>query len=220
MIDNAHYISNIYLDFWKKDISKLFKNLSEHGCNFILCIAGRKDIFSNPKGADWTFVDFFNIKKELNPFNLNETRESILKPLKLSGLDLEVKDEVIEKIQDLTAGYPSFVNFIMRELVSLKPKGRIDLRFFDESYLNIMKSMGWERFRSDFSIASDKEKKILLAMAKIPDNFSPSDISIKDSRTQLRFLLNKGLIIKHERGRYSLYNPLFKEYLKMLDENE
>ncbi|MFC1786543.1 hypothetical protein ACFLY8_00700 [Halobacteriota archaeon] len=219
MFDDAHYISNLYPDFLN-NTAKLFQNLPRYGCNFILCIAGRSDIFSNAKDSDWTFASFFNIKHNLNPFNLNETRESLLTSLKLSGLDLKIDEDVIEKIYYLTAGYLPFINFIMRELVSLNPKGRINLRFFEENYLYIIKSMERERFRSDFSIASHKEKSVLLALSKLSDMFSPSDIDVKNARTQLRFLIKKGLIVKHDRGRYSLYHPLFKEYLRNLGENE
>lgn len=217
MLDDAHYLTSRCPDALS-EIRTLFQELPKHGCNFILCLTGKRELFSDTKGYNGIFANFFNIKYTLNPFKLNETREAILTPLNHAGLDLTVNEGVIEKIHDLTMGHPAFINFIMRELVSLKPEGRINLGFFEENYRTIMKSMERERFRSDFSIASDKERRILLAVSKLSDRFSPSDIGIKNARTQLRFLLKKGLIVKHDRGEYSLYHPFFKEYLRELGE--
>ncbi|MDD2777781.1 MAG: AAA family ATPase [Methanocellales archaeon] len=215
MWDDAHYLSSIYPDALS-EIRRLFQEIPKHGCNFILCITGNRELFSSSKMLTGTFANFFNIKHTLQPFKLNEARDAILTPLKMSGLDLTVNESVIEKIHNLTVGNPIFINFIMRELVCLKEKGRITLGDFEKNYRTIMESMERERFKNDFSIASSKEKSILLAMSKLPDSFSPSDISVKDARTQLRFLIKKGLIVKHERGAYSLYHPFFKEYLRSL----
>jgi len=215
MLDDAHYLI-IGCPDALSEIRTLFQELPKNGCNFILCITGRGDIFSDVKGHNGIFATFFNIKYTLNPFKLNEVRDALLTPLKMSGLDLTVNESVIEKIHDLTMGCPVFINFIMRELVCLKEKGRITLGDFEKNYRTIITSMGAERFQSDFSIASSKEREILLAMSKLSDRFSPSDISIKDARSHLRFLIKKGLIVKHERGKYSLYHPFFKEYLRSL----
>ena len=88
--------------------------------------------------------------------------------------------------------------------------------FFEGVYPSIEKIMEREKFQMDFSIASDKERKILPEMANLSERFAPSDIKIKNARSHLRFLLKKNLITKHGRGEYSLYHPLFKEYLKQL----
>lgn len=215
MLDDMHYVANKYPDALN-GMRGVFQWLPKHGCNFMLCITGKKELFSDAKRFAEPFVNFFNIKHILKPLTLNETRDAILKPLNLLNLDMAVEEGVIEKIYGLTMGSPTFINFMMRELVSLKREGRITLRYFEENYPAIERSMEKDSFRSGFSIASDKEKKILLAMAKLPDRFSPSEIDIKNARTQLRFLLRKGLILKHGRGKYSLYHPLFKGYLRSL----
>ncbi len=215
MLDDAHYLFDRFPDALS-EIRTLFQELPKHGCNFILCITGRSDLFSNLRGYNGIFAHFFNIKHVLSPFKLNETKAAILTPLKLADLDITVNESVIERIHDLTMGHPVFVNFIMRELVCLKGEGRITLGDFEKHYHTIMKSMERDRFQNDFSIASFKEKRILLEMSELSDKFRPSDISIKDSRTQLRFLVKKGLIVKHDRGWYSLYHPFFKEYLRGL----
>ena len=216
MLDDLHYLADRYPD-GLYDLRGVFQGLPKHGCDFILCTTGKKELFSNIRELAEPLIRFFNIKHTLDLFGLEETRNAILKPIELSGLDLTIDDEVITRIHNLTVGHPFFIHFIMRELASMKMKGnRVTLNYFEENYKLIEKTIEREKFEVDFSIASDKEKKILLAMAELPDRSSPSDIKIKNARTQLRFLLKKNLIIKHERGEYSLYHPLFKEFLRNL----
>ncbi|MFC1787395.1 AAA family ATPase [Halobacteriota archaeon] len=212
MLDDLHHATNKYPDVLKY-MKTVFQGLAKHGCNFMVVITGKRGLFSDVRMFDGPFANFFNIRHSLNPFNLNGVRDAISKPLKLSGLDLTVKDEVIEKIHHLTKGYPIFINFVMRELVSLKEHGRIDLRFLEKNYDVIERIMEKEAFKEDFLRASHKEREILLSMAKLSERFKPSDINIANARTQLRFLLKKGLILRHDRGEYSLYHPLFREYL-------
>jgi len=215
MLDDLHYLAERYPD-GLYDLRGIFQGLPKHGCNFILCTTGKKDLFSNIRELAEPLTRFFNIKHTLGLFGLEETRNAILRPIELSSLNLTIDDEVVARIHNLTVGHPFFIHFIMRELVSLRRGGRITPRYLKDVYGSIEKVIEREKFDVDFSIASDKEKKILLAMAKLPAQFSPSDIKIKNARTQLRFLLKKNLIIKYERGEYSRYHPLFKEYLKGL----
>lgn len=215
MLDDLHYLSERYPD-GLYDLRGIFQGLPRHGCNFILCTTGKRELFSEIRELAEPLGRLFNIKHALSPFDLEETAKAIRKPLRLSGLNLTLEDDVITRIHELTAGHPFFIHFIMRELVGLKEEGTIDLKYFDENYPSIEKIMEREKFEVDFSIASEKERRILLEMARLPEGFSPSDIKIKNARTQLRFLLKKNLIIKHDRGEYSLYHPLFKEFLKGL----
>lgn len=215
MLDDLHYLSERYPD-GLYDLRGIFQGLPRHGCNFVLCTTGKRELFSEIRELAEPLGRFFNIKHTLKPFDLEETARAIRKPIGLSGLNLTLEDDVISRIHELTAGHPFFIHFIMRELLTLREEGTIDLSYFDENYPSVEKIMEREKFEVDFSIASEKERRILLEMARLPERFVPSDIKIKNARTQLRFLLKKNLIIKHDRGEYFIYHPLFKEFLKGL----
>lgn len=72
-----------------------------------------------------------------------------------------------------------------------------------------------EKFNDDITQASEIELKVLQEMASInTETISPSQLSIKNARKYLKLLTEKkGLVVKTKRGEYSLYHPLFKEYL-------
>ena len=73
-----------------------------------------------------------------------------------------------------------------------------------------------EKFNDDITQASETELKVLRKMAFInTETVAPSQLAIKNVRKCLKVLVEKkGLVVKSKRGEYSLYHPLFKEYLR------
>lgn len=216
MLDDLHYLAEKYPD-GLYDLRSIFQGLPRQGCNFMLCATGKKDLFVNIRELAEPLSRFFNIKHTLQPFNPEETTWAIRRPLELTGLNLSVDNKVIDEIHRLTAGHPFFIHFIMREVVSHKEKGKVTPNYFKKIYTEVEKIMAREKFEVDFSIASDKEKQILLAIARVDsDTLSPSALKIKNAKSQFRYLLKKNLLVKYERGEYALYHPLFKRYLLSL----
>lgn len=213
MLDDIHYLAEKYPD-GLYDLRGIFQGLPKHGCNYILCITGTKGLFTAIRELAEPLSRFFNIKHTLQPFILEETKEAIKTPLEKAKTNLKIDDDVITEIYYLTAGHPYFIHFIMRELVSTGII-RVKILEFKNIYQKIENIMGREKFDIDLSIASDKEKEILLAAAELmQQTFSPSDLKIKDARTKLPGLCAKKLLLKTDRGEYSIYHPLFKEYLR------
>jgi hypothetical protein len=218
MLDDLHHLTENHPEYLY-DLWSIFQSLPKYGCNFTLSISSQENVFSEINGP---VSRFFNLTHVLSLFSSPETKKVILKPLLLSDLKISPDEEVIRKIHQLTGGHPFFIHFIMRELLSLASplQRKISLKHFNRIYPRIRKLLEEGKFRRDFSLASEKGRKILLSMPSLKEKFSPSEIPIKDARTHLRFLLKKNLIVKHDRGEYSLYHPLFREYLKRLGEKK
>jgi len=213
MFDDLHYLAEGFPD-GLYDLRGIFQGLPRHGCNFILCVSGERELFSRIRELAEPLARFFNIKHRLNSFDYDGTRSAITRPLRLTNSGLTLEEDVIQRIHAITNGHPYFVHFIMRELMSLRDSGRITLKFFENHYPSIRQIMEREKFEVDFSIASEKERQVLLEIARIKsERFSPSSVKIKNARIQIKSLVKKGLLIRHNRGEYSLYHPLFKEYL-------
>ena len=101
-------------------------------------------------------------------------------------------------------------------MVDLTGKGNISLKTFNRLYPTIAGYLSREKFNDDIAQASEMEIKVLGEMASINTQIiSPNQLSIKNVRKCLKVLTEKkGLVIKTKRGEYSLYHPLFKEYLR------
>jgi len=215
MLDDIHYLAEKYPD-GLYDLRGIFQGLPKYGCNYMLCATGAKGLFTAIRELAEPLGRFFNIKYTLQPFTLEETKEAIEIPIEKAKINLKIDSDVITEIYNLTAGHPYFIHFIMRDIVSVETT-RVKLSDFKKIYQKIESIMGREKFNIDLSIASNKEKEILFAAAELPQQtFSPSDLKIKDARTKLPTLCAKKLLVKTDRGEYSIYHPLFKEYCMML----
>lgn len=213
MIDDLQYLANEYPN-GLYDLRGIFQKLAMNGCNIMLVISGPETLFETKDFAE-PFARFFD-RHKLTTFDLKETKNAILKPLQTSKNKLKVEDSVIKKIYDYAKGHPYFIHFIMHDLYRYKKgKGLITKKFFDEYYRKILDHLSKDKFDYDFlAKASEKEREILLQIAKIKASaFNPSEVKIKGIRAYVGLLTEKELLIKLERGRYTLYHPLFREYL-------
>lgn len=212
--DDLHYMVHQYVS-GLYDIRGVFQSLPRDGCNFMLVVTGSSRLFYMARELAEPFTRFFD-RFYLEPFNIEETGNFIRKPISMSKIAITIEENVIKEIYRLTQGHPYFLSFIMKNLVDIVGKGTVSLKVFHKAYPTIAKNLSREKFNDDIVQASEAEQKVLYQMASIhEETISPSQLSLKNARKYLKVLTEKkGLVIKANRGKYSLYHPLFKEYLK------
>lgn len=102
------------------------------------------------------------------------------------------------------------------EQIALRGKPEITSRDFEKHWPSIASSIEKTLFIGHLNRALDKERELLKKIASLDEtSVSPSMIKgIKGTPMLFSRLEEKGLLIKKERGKYKLFHPLFKEYLK------
>jgi len=209
--DDLHYLASSYPD-GLYDIRGVFQDLREYRCRFMLLITASLDVFSRIRGISEPLMRFFDYL-ELRPFTIDETTDAINLPLREKGIDVEFNDDVIRVIQEKTGGHPYFVMFFAHDLFEYKQKGKITREFFTSVYDKIFSHLSAARFIKDIAIASEKEKMVLRKMAT-KDIIEVKELKkISNVGVHLKRLEEKNLTIKLSKGRYTLYHPLFREYL-------
>jgi len=209
--DDLHYLASSYPD-GLYDIRGVFQELREYRCRFMLLITASLDVFSRIRGISEPLMRFFDYL-ELRPFTIDETTDAINLPLREKGIDVEFNDDVIRVIQEKTGGHPYFVMFFAHDLYEYKQKGKITREFFTSVYDKIFSHLSAARFIKDIAIASEKEKMVLRKMAT-KDIIEVKELKkISNVGVHLKRLEEKNLTIKLSKGRYTLYHPLFREYL-------
>lgn len=215
MLDDLQYLASRYPD-GLYDLRGVFQRLPRDGCNFMLAVSGYPALFEMARELAEPFSRFFD-RHLLKPFSLDETAEAIQKPLSLSRIPLKVDRRAVERIHAVTGGHPYFLSFVMQDMLDLKQKGALTVDFLDSAYPRIAEHLAREKFSEDLSLATDVERRILLKMSHLPDGVSPSRISVPNSGIYLKNLVeNRELVAKVSRGKYSIYHPMFKEYLRGL----
>jgi len=210
MYDDLHYLANHQPD-GLYDLRGVFQELREFNCRFMLIVTGSSDLFSKIRGISEPLMRFFE-HLELKPFTYEETREALYKPLIKKAINLKFDEEVVNEIYNITLGHPYFVMFFAHDLFEHRSEGVVDINFFNSVYSKIFEHLSAARFIKDFAIASDREKQVLLKLSKKECTMP----MMQNVRTHLKRLEDKKLVMKIGRGKYKLYHPLFREYIKNL----
>jgi len=217
-LDDAHYFlvadqPNAYFT-----LRNNFQELARRKCNFALILTGPKLLFEEIVDLAEPFTRFFH-PFYLEPFELEGTREAIIKRIKAKKLKLQVADEVISIIHKKTMGHPYFVMSTMYELINaVGAKERIARGDFERHWPSIVTALENSVFKGRLAKVSEKEKEVLIKISmKDEPVVSPSMIkSVRGAPEFFSRLERKGLLLKKERGQYQLFHPLFKDYLKKI----
>ena len=175
--------------------------------------SGNLDLFPEMYDLAEPFVRLFE-RFKLKRFDLKGTKEIIEKPISIEKINIQVKEEIIKKIYEITEGHPYFITAIMHDVVKEIKEEEVNINRFNNIYPKITEHLASMRFQDDYNKATPTEREVLVKIAETnKKEFSPSDIKVKSVNKILERLTEKNLLIKISRGTYKLYHSLFKEYL-------
>jgi hypothetical protein len=215
MLDDIHYA------FYSKGNAELLYDLrtdmqalTSSGAQYMFVITGPANLYPAMRDKAEPFTRLFE-RFELKAFDVDGTRQLIEKPLRVEGIGLAIDADVIGRIHQITGGHPYFVTLTMRDLLDRFHEGRLTIEEFNRICPELIGHLARIKFDSDFDRASDAEKMLLLQMSDMGhDEISPSELNGSGTTRLLDRLVKKDIVVKISRGKYTLYNPLFKEYLK------
>jgi hypothetical protein len=139
----------------------------------------------------------------------------------LAEYKVRFTDALIERIHRLTQGHPYFVQLFAYHLFNLREGLTIDTEDLNKNYTRLFDFIGKRLFESTLNILSTREREIILALSKIEKEvFTNRDAKrvtdVKGINQYLKKLseLDVPVLVKQDRGKYKLYHPLFKEYVR------
>lgn len=217
MLDNAEHLLSIKGALF--ELRNIFQTIqSTDGVRCMLVLSGKESLFADMHSASEPAARFF-WGIELGPFSREETREAIIKPL--AGTDVVFDDACMDRIYDLTRGHPYFVQVFAYNLFSTRTGDRITPADLEQNHARILSYLGKRLFESVYLRTSRNEKKVLHAFVvsgrDLLSNTEIAELSgVKSTNIYLKNLSGSStpLLIRIERGKYSLFHPLFVEYLK------
>ncbi|MBU4314553.1 MAG: ATP-binding protein [Actinobacteria bacterium] len=218
LYDEFHFIEDgkIGNNFPLSLLLESFSHVQQKGLRYYLVLSGLPPLFTNMVKSKTYAERMFSVKNIEN-LSIEASQKAIRLPLKKSKIIF--LDELINTIVKETQGYPYFLQFYPYYLIQNIPKKKIGLIEFNEMYPLILKELDGSFFSGRFNRASDSEQKILLEMAKlVPEiRFSELREKTKIDKNYLNqimiSLIEKGLIFRIGRGKYSFTLPLFEKYL-------
>lgn len=148
-----------------------------------------------------------------------QARLAIECPLKES--DYEFDEDLIDSLIRDTEGYPYFIQFYCKQLITNAGKQKIGTEDYSRIKPGIVKELDIGFFDPRFELASSEEQGVLCAMSKTTtENITFESITKATGKNKesvfrsLDRLERKGMTYNYKRGVYRFSIPLFREYLE------
>lgn len=193
----------------------VFQDLHLQGCRYALVVTGPPTLFEDLRDVSEPVLRFFE-RMALAPFDLADCIQAIRHPLELVNAPFSVTDEACEWVWQRTDGHPYFVAFYLRDLVAEAVAARwttIDVSHCRLVDAAIVLHLERERFAVEWDDATPAERKVLLQVLDATDR-SPYRPRANVNRGLITRLVRKGLLSRVGRGAYTLYHPLFAEFVR------
>ena len=218
LYDEFHFIEDgkIGNNFPLSLLLESFSHAQQKGLRYYLVLSGLPPLFPNMVKSKTYAERMFSVKN-IGNLSREASQKAIRLPLKESKITFT--DELINTIVKETQGYPYFLQFYPYYLIQNIPKKKIGLIEFNEMYPLILKELDGSFFSGRFNRASDGEQKILFEMAKLAPEIRFSELREKTKIDKnylnqiMISLIEKGLIFRIGRGKYSFTLPLFEKFL-------
>jgi hypothetical protein len=208
-LDDLHNLATPTIQDTALIVRDQFQSFGIEAVNFSVCFSAKPDYFSGIRNFAEPAVRFYN-KCILEPFTPEETLEYTRAVFGSTRLDSQ---KMSEWLYSKTFGHPYFLAFICRDLWSqyhARP-------FANAAHLwpAVFSRLERGKFNTDLAQLSEKEAALLRAIAKNEENeFNPAPFVQKFHPQYFKRLGDKGLLIRAGRGRYKLYHPLFRQFLR------
>jgi hypothetical protein len=186
-----------------------FQFLGIEGMNYSVCFSAKPDYFAETKALAEPAVRFYT-KIYLEPFTFEETIEYTRS---VFGALPETTATIGAWLYEKTLGHPYFLAFVCKRLST--QKGQTHPHKLGAIWPAIFDQLGREKFRSDISQLSVKELALAQQFASLAERDTPAHhLTGKVHGEHIARLVEKGMLIRIGRGRYKLYHPLFREFLR------
>jgi hypothetical protein len=208
-VDDLQNITGIGKSELALTIRDQFQSLGVEGMNYSICFSAKSDYFAETKALAEPAVRFYT-KVYLEPFTVAETTEYTHSVFATSP---DTTPIIAAWLHEKTLGHPYFLAFVCKHLSAAE--NQIQPRQLEAIWPAIFDQLGREKFRSDISQLSAQDRALVREFASLGESEIPAHhLTGKIHRQYLARLLEKGLLVRTGRGRYKLYHPLFREFLR------
>ena len=205
-----------------------FQSIQRKNVKFLLVLTGLPTLF--PKLVDArTFAERMFRVAFLDRLNVADSRDAIIKPMQRPEFRAVLSDKSVERIVEVSGGYPYFIQFVCREAydVSLQKLGA------DEDVSvpvrEIVRKLDADFFAGRWARATDRQRELLSVVAQL--EHSDSEFTVQEVVERSREILDKpfssshvnqmfstlgelGLIYKNRRGKYAFAVPFLNEFIR------
>ncbi len=207
----------------------LFQSIQKRGIPFMLAFTGLPTLFPKLVEARTYTERMFHVIT-LSHLDEQSSRDAILKPIGDRRCPVQLSDESVATIIDVTGGYPYFIQFICREVYDVWVQSSVAR----ERPPSVPVDAIIRKLDSDFCIGrwsrlSDRHRELLLCAAVLESSDTEFTIQeiVERSKTELKKafspsyanqilarLYDDGVVYKNRHGRYTFAVPLMDRFIR------
>ncbi|CAG9251388.1 AAA ATPase domain-containing protein [Burkholderia diffusa] len=200
----------------------VFQSIQRKGIPYMLLLTGLPTLFPKLVEAR-TFAERMFHVVTLNRLDETDCKAAITKPVE--NYPLKFTSVGVEKIVEVSGGYPYFIQFICRESFDLVLRGDV---LDDTRFLSIIAKLDTDFFAGRWARATDRQRDLMGVIADLPNaegEFSVQEIVEASKLTtekafsgshvnqMLGSLVSAGLIFKNRHGKYAFAVPLLSQFI-------
>lgn len=201
----------------------VFQSLQKKDIPFMLVLVGLPTLFPKLVGAR-TFAERMFHVVFLDRLTDSESQEAISRPIQDSRCPVSLDEKSIERIIELSGGYPYFIQFICREAYDAFVQGQKAVPITE-----ITRKLDSDFFAGRWARVTDRQRDLLSVIARLENagaEFTVQEIAEKSTELlekpfssshinqMLAALANNGLIYKNRHGKYSFAVPLLDRFIR------
>ncbi len=161
--------------------------------------------------------------QEIGSLNYEQAKSAIIEPVK--ELNVQYSEEALDKIIDITKGYPYFIQQFCNLAYEAADSNYIDIKVINDTVPEFFKTLDNGFFKVRYERCSDMDKRFIFAMVKcgklpctisnISKYFGKNGKAISPTRAQL---ISKGIIYPVKYGELDFTVPEFSGFINRLEE--
>ncbi len=205
-----------------------FQSIQKKGLPLMLALTGLPTLFPKLVEAR-TFAERMFRVLFLKGLSVQESRDAILEPIRAAGCPVQLNDDSVATITEMSGGYPYFIQFVCREVYDAF------MQRVDEGEQPIVPVTEIERkldtdfFAGRWARATDRQRELLMVISQLEscdEEFTVLEIverskvelekpfSSSHANQMLAKLATEGLVFKNRHGKYSLAVPLLGRFIR------
>lgn len=214
LIDELQYLTTTELSA----LIMAMHRLQQRQLPFVLVGAGLS-VLPGLAGESKSYAErLFNFP-QIGPLSKSAVIKALQDPVKEAGVEFESR--ALDKIADVTRGYPYFIQEWGYQAWNLATESPITVAVVNSAGDKVQKRLDQNFFRVRFDRLTPKEREYLRAMAELgPGPYRTADVANKlevklSTQGPVRAsLIKKGMIYSPEHGEMAFTVPLFDEFMR------
>jgi hypothetical protein len=207
---------------------EVFQSLQRKQIPFLLVLTGLPTLFPKLVEARTYAERMFHIMF-LKQLDEASSKEAIIKPVEDAKCPIKFTDDTVNKIVELSGGYPYFIQYICKEVYDVWIAKIAGGEIPTVPTTDIVRKLDTDFFQGRWSKVTDRQRELLQVIATLgtcDDEFTVQEIVNESKESLIKgfspshvnqmlgSLAESGLVFKNRVGKYSLAVPLLSQFIR------